>query len=333
MQLDDPFNIGNVKVRNRVILAPMSGVSDLPFRQLAWKYGAGMVVSEMVASEAFVEGEAEIALKAETGNLPVRMVQLVGREPRWMGRAAEIVEHHGADIIDINMGCPSRRVTSGASGSALMRDLDLAMRLIEAVIEAVDVPVTLKMRLGWDHTSINAAQLAIRAQNAGISMLTVHGRTRCQFYKGDADWRAIAAVTEAVNVPVVVNGDIATRHDTVEAIRLSGATAAMIGRASYGAPWLPGQVANHCWQNIDANLFGSQVMEHYEAMLSFYPGNAGLRRARKHIGWYFDALPATDAINHQRLRALTANSHAEVTDSWQMAMDMITQTNWVPLAA
>jgi len=198
MQLNEPLTIGNVKLRNRAMLAPMSGVSDLPFRELAWKFGAGMVVSEMVASESFVEGEAEMQMKAQSGNLPIHMVQLIGREAYWMGRGAKMIEAQGADIIDINMGCPSRKVTTGFSGSALMRDVDHALTLIDAVVESVNVPVTLKMRLGWDQGSLNAAELAKRAENAGVQMITVHGRTRCQFFKGDADWDWIAKTKQAV---------------------------------------------------------------------------------------------------------------------------------------
>ncbi len=278
--------IGSLESRNAVFLAPMSGVSDVPFRRAAWKAGAGMVTSEMVASEALVTGKAEMQVKAESAGLPIHMVQLAGREAKWMDHAARLAEASGADIIDINMGCPARKVTNGYSGSALMRDLDHALGLIEAVVQAVRVPVTLKMRLGWDHDSINASELARRAQDAGIQLLTVHGRTRCQFYKGKADWSAVRAVCETVDLPVIVNGDVQSRSDAIAAQEISGADGVMIGRATYGQPNLCGQIAK--FTDGEGNAPAYDVVEHVSEMIDFYGDYMGVRCARKHIGWYLE---------------------------------------------
>jgi len=290
----------------------MAGITDVPFRKLAWKFGAGMVTSEMVASEALVTGKQEMLQKVSSAALPIHVVQLSGRQARWMAEGARIAEFSGADIIDINMGCPSKRVTTGYSGSALMRDLDHAMRLIDATAGAANVPVTLKMRLGWDDQTINAPELAKRAVDAGVQMIIVHGRTRCQFYKGKADWLAVRAVKEAIDVPLVVNGDIGSQIDAEQALSLSGADAVMIGRGTYGAPWLPGTIA--------AGLGGSKPMrepqgealleiirEHYEEMLSFHGMKMGVRQARKHLGWYFDRLTPSPALIDLRRIALTAD--------------------------
>lgn len=283
------ISIGSIKTRNSVFLAPMSGVSDVPFRRAAWKAGAGMVISEMVASESFVTGNSEMYVKSESAGLPIHMVQLAGREAEWMGKAAKIAEENGADIIDINMGCPARRVTSGYSGSALMRDLDHALTLIDAVIDAVKVPVTLKMRLGWDHDTINAPQLAKRAEDAGVQLITVHGRTRCQFYKGEADWGAVKPVKEEISIPLIVNGDIWNLDSAKKAIAASGADGVMIGRASYGAPDLPGLLAD----GYDLNNAPSRqynIIEHYNDIIEFFGSDLGVRIARKHIGWFFEHL-------------------------------------------
>jgi len=274
-----------VTLPNRVFLAPMSGVSDLPFRTRAAKAGAGMVVSEMVASAELCYRHRESLLRLSGAGLGLHVVQLAGREARWMGEAARIAEAEGADVIDINMGCPAKKVTGGYSGSALMRDLDHAMTLVEATVAAVKVPVTLKMRLGWDENSVNAPELARRAEAAGVAMVTVHGRTRCQFYEGRADWDAIRAVREAVTIPLTANGDVATRADAAEILRRSGADAVMVGRAAYGRPWLPGEIAGKA--AAPASLL-DYIVAHYEDMLAHYGVVTGVRHARKHLGWYID---------------------------------------------
>ncbi|MDA8869815.1 tRNA dihydrouridine synthase DusB [Rhizobiaceae bacterium] len=283
-----PIRIGPHTLRNPVFLAPMSGVSDTVFRKLAWRFGAGMVVSEMVASEAWLTGQAEMELKSAAAGLPVHMVQLAGCEAHWMAQAARHAEANGADIIDINMGCPSKRVTNGQSGSALMRDLDHAAQLVRAVVGAVQVPVTLKMRLGWSPATINAPELARRAQDIGVAMITVHGRTRDQFYKGEADWRAVKAVRDAIQVPLLVNGDITNTEDAREAIAASGADGVMVGRASYGTPWLPGTIAAELTQTALPEIpsLADLVAEHYEGLVALYGPVLGVRNARKHIDWY-----------------------------------------------
>ena len=254
----------------------MSGVTDVPFRKLAWEFGAGMVVSEMVASQALVEGEGEMRLKMQAGQVPLHVVQIAGREAHWMALAAKMAQENGAQIVDINMGCPAKRVTTGYSGSALMRDLDHANGLIDAVVAAVDVPVTLKMRLGWDHETINAPALAKRAENSGIKMVTVHGRTRCQFYKGEADWNRVHRVREEISIPLVVNGDITDRESAASALHMSQADAVMIGRGAYGAPWMPGEIAGG--NTICSALLCDLVKQHHEEMLLFYGEQSGFDR-------------------------------------------------------
>src|SRR6202161_104406 len=237
-----PLKIGDITLANLVLLAPMSGITDAPFRRLAATLGAGLVVSEMTASNDLVNGRPMSRLRCEATGIGTHVVELAGCEADWMAEGARIAEAAGADIIDINMGCPARHVTGGQSGSALMRDLDHALKLIEATISAVKVPVTRKMRLGWYDHSRNAPELARRAEAAGVQLISVHGRTRCQFYKGEADWGAVRAVRDAIQIPLVVNGDITSFEKAVAAIEASGADAVMVGRGAQGQPWLPGQI-------------------------------------------------------------------------------------------
>ena len=266
----------------------MSGVTDLPFREIAWRWGAGLVVTEMIASRELVLSRGESWARLKRVGLGPHMVQLAGREPRWMAEAARIAADNGADIVDINMGCPAKKVTGGYSGSALMRDPDLALSLIEETVKAVDVPVTLKMRLGWDENSINAPQIARQAQDAGVQLVTIHGRTRMQFYEGTADWDAIHRVREAITVPLIANGDVCSLGDAREILARSGADAVMIGRGAQGRPWHAGVLAGQAGPTHAEQL--GIVEEHYRAMLDFYGHEAGLRHARKHLGWYLQRL-------------------------------------------
>lgn len=305
--------IGGLRLKNPVLLAPMSGVTDLPFRTLAARMGAGAVVSEMIASEQLVDEDAESTLKLAGGSLFPHIVQLAGREAKWMDLAARRAREGGADIIDINMGCPAKKVTSGYSGSALMRDLDHAMTLIEATVNAVDCPVTLKMRLGWDETSVNAGELARRAVDAGVQMITVHGRTRCQFYNGAANWGEIAKVGAGLAVPLTANGDVTCVEDAAQILRETGASGVMIGRGAYGRPWLPGHAAHYLGTGEilpepDGADLVEIVLEHYEALLRHYGPLIGMRAARKHLAWYLDANPkrATNTPADERQHLLTA---------------------------
>ena len=288
------LHIGHTQLTPPVLLAPLAGITDLPFRNLVSSFGAGLVVSEMVASQEMVQAKPGVREKAELGFGAARTsVQIAGREAYWMAEAARLAAGNGAQIIDINMGCPAKKVTSGYSGSALMKDLDHALTLIEAVVGAVDVPVTLKTRLGWDDHLLNAAELAVRAESAGIQMITIHGRTRCQFYKGQANWSAIKAIKAAVRIPVIANGDIVDVATARKALSQSGADGIMVGRGAQGRPWILAQIA--------AELHGlpapklpkgaaliDMVQCHYGNMLAFYGEALGSRVARKHLGWYMD---------------------------------------------
>lgn len=326
-----PLKIGDISVANPVFLAPMSGVTDSPFRRLAAELGAGLVVSEMTASDELANGHWMSRLRCEATGLGPHVVQLAGCEARWMAEGARIAEAGGADIIDINMGCPARHVTGGQSGSALMRDLDHAVSLIEATIAAVKVPVTLKMRLGWDDRSRNAPELARRAQAAGVQLVTVHGRTRCQFYKGEADWDAIRAVREATTLPLVVNGDITSYDKAVSALEASGADAVMIGRGAYGQPWLPGQIGRRLQGGAIESTPTLREQLHYvrtlyEGVCDLYGLRIGLRHARKHLGWALDAAADFSRAPAEKLKAwrqkiLTSEDPRAVHTSLQDAFD------------
>lgn len=306
--MPNPIHIGKLGLRSRVIVAPMSGVTDLPFRRILSRFAPGAVVSEMVAGEGLAKDDPENIARAAGGtDIKPMAVQLVGRDPYWMAEGAKKLEAAGAELIDINFGCPARKVVTGMSGSALMREPDLAKEIVAAVVNAVSAPVTVKMRLGWDDDSLNAPRIASDAVEAGAVAITVHGRTRCQFYEGQADWSAVKATAEAMTVPVFVNGDISNGETALAAMKQSGADGVMVGRSLIGRPWalspimaaVDGVQVQHDLSSAEKT---QHALDHYAEMLAFYPERKAVRVARKHlIGYATDAGLSDDDPLRQRL--------------------------------
>ena len=316
------FEIARVPIPGRILIAPMTGVSDLPFRRAASRLGAPYVATEMVACDAFARGRPDVVRRAAVGEgLPLMVIQLVGRDAQWIARGAKLAERAGAQIVDINMGCPAKEVAGALSGSALMRDLDHAERLIAAAVSATTCPVTVKMRLGWD--VLNAPELALRAERAGARAVTVHGRTRQQFYNGKADWRAVAEVKRCVRIPVIVNGDVVDVASAREALAQSGADAIMIGRGAYGRPWIASVLGGRM-REPDLEMRLAVALDHFADTLRFYGDALGLRVFRKHLGWYVEHAPWGDAAARRAAKSQLCrlNSARAVEDALAALWDL-----------